>query len=688
MAAEHGLASGFMPMPLSCGTGPATLAGNLVVQNAEALSGVVLLELAYPGAPVFFSGAPSVIDLKTGGYTGGSPEDYLLAAAATQLAHFYGLPMAMGTMATGAKEPDWQAAVDDSLSTFASVMSCADMMNGCGLLNGSKILSYPHLVMETEIYSIVQKMSQGITVDEESLALDVIEKVGPNGTYLAERHTRRHMKEIWRPTLFDRTPYDSWLREGKQGALGQGDRDRRADPGRLPAEPLSDDLQAELAAIVAPCRCGDGSQMSPEVGRRARSWTANPATNVAAGHEPRAAGRAAAGRAARRSVRAARGARRGQLGRAVSGPGAARAGPRRPQRAGRAFGAGHSLLAAGGLATAIRDAAGAESRPITEADVDAFCRVADACRRWLWWSHPACPAPKRERRLASVARAFTGTRQARPGGVWQPGGDRAVIEMATGVAGGPDELKRRPLVTIALMPEAGAAQPAWQRLPVCPVWWLWRPRSLRPGWAAALAESFAAAFALVTGRSPGIRARHGPCGATRAPPGARRGRSCLRGSGGGFGARLRCAAHGDRAGHARGVPDWLASAENTYATLVCSMAGVAGVAGAGLLDAGASVSLHELIMDAEIFSYCSATTAGISVDDETIALETIEQVGIGGNALGERHTRRHMREVWRPVCLTAQRTKPGSARAGASPTNWRTTSRAASSPLRPPSPRG
>ena len=95
-------------------------------------------------------------------------------------------------------------------------------------------------------------------------------------------------------------------------------------------------------------------------------------------------------------------------------------------------------------------------------------------------------------------------------------------------------------------------------------------------------------------------------------------------------------------------PDWLASAENTYAALVCATAGAAGLAGAGLLDGGSSVSLHELVMDAEIFSYCAATAAGVPVDEETIALETIEHVGIAGNALGERHTRRHMRDVWRP----------------------------------------
>jgi trimethylamine--corrinoid protein Co-methyltransferase len=251
VAAEHGLASGFMPMPLAAGTGPATLAGTLVVQNAEALSGVVLLELAYPGVPAFFAGAPSVIDLKTGGYTGGSPEDYLLAGAATQLAHFYGVPMAMGTMATGAKESDWQAAVDDSLSTFASVMTCADMMNGCGLLNGSKILNYPHMVMESEIYGIVQKVADGIVVDDETLALDVIERVGPNGTYLAERHTRRHMKEIWRPTVWDRTPYDTWLREGRRGALEKATEIADDILANHRPEPLPDDVTAELRAIVA-----------------------------------------------------------------------------------------------------------------------------------------------------------------------------------------------------------------------------------------------------------------------------------------------------------------------------------------------------------------------------------------------------------------------------------------------------
>ena len=117
VCAAAGVPCGFLSLTLGCGTAPATLAGNLVVNAAAVLADLVLLQLASPGAPVFFAGAPSVMDLRTGGYTGGGPEDDVLAAAATQLGHSFGLPVNMGTMATGAKEPGWQAAVDDALST-------------------------------------------------------------------------------------------------------------------------------------------------------------------------------------------------------------------------------------------------------------------------------------------------------------------------------------------------------------------------------------------------------------------------------------------------------------------------------------------------------------------------------------------------------------------------------------------
>jgi trimethylamine--corrinoid protein Co-methyltransferase len=250
VAAEAGAPVGFLSLTLACGTAPATMAGNLVVNLAAVIADTVLVQLEYPGAPVFLAGAPSVMDLKTGGYTGGSPEDYLLAAAATQMAHHYGLAMNMGTMASGAKEPGWQAAVDDALSTLASVSAGAEMMSGCGLLDGSKTLSYAQLLMEAEIYGIVQKVAGGIEVSDETLALDVIRKVGPNGTYLAEKHTRTHMGDIWRPGVWDRTPYDAWLAASRRGALENAEEKAREILASHAPEPLPDDVRVELRRLV------------------------------------------------------------------------------------------------------------------------------------------------------------------------------------------------------------------------------------------------------------------------------------------------------------------------------------------------------------------------------------------------------------------------------------------------------
>jgi trimethylamine--corrinoid protein Co-methyltransferase len=265
VCAAAGVPCGFLSLTLGGGTAPATLAANLVVNGAAVLADLVLLQLASPGAPVFFAGAPSVMDLRTGGYTGGGPEDDVLAAAATQVGRSFGLPVNMGTMATGAKEPGWQAGVDDALSTAASVLAGADMMSGAGMLDGSRTLSYPHLVMETELYRIVARLAQGIIVNDETLALDAIRRVGPNGTYLADKHTRRHLREIWQPAVWDRTSYDAWLAGGKRGALESAAEQAREILDSHVSAPLPDEVAAELRAIVA--RADGEFELSAVVGR-------------------------------------------------------------------------------------------------------------------------------------------------------------------------------------------------------------------------------------------------------------------------------------------------------------------------------------------------------------------------------------------------------------------------------------
>jgi trimethylamine--corrinoid protein Co-methyltransferase len=101
------------------------------------------------------------------------------------------------------------------------------------------------------VYGIVQKIAGGIEVTDETLALDVIRKVGPNGTYLAEKHTREHMAEIWRPGVWDRTPYDAWLAAGKKGAREQAEARAREILHTHAPDPLPVDVRAELQRLVA-----------------------------------------------------------------------------------------------------------------------------------------------------------------------------------------------------------------------------------------------------------------------------------------------------------------------------------------------------------------------------------------------------------------------------------------------------
>jgi trimethylamine--corrinoid protein Co-methyltransferase len=250
VAAEAGVPTGFMTMAACLTTSPATLAGTLALGNAEVISATALLELAYPGAPVFYAAAQTASDLRSGAYTGGGPEDFLFGAATNVLSDFYNIPLSMGSFATGAKEPNWQAGLENSLSTFMACVVMSDMLLGVGLLHGSRIWSYEQMLMDCEIFSIVCQMMQGIVVDDETLALDAIRAVGPGGNFLSQKHTLKHMREIFIPQFMDRRPYNVWEEkrdDGRDWALAKA---RRILENHQP-EPLDLQLSAELQRIIA-----------------------------------------------------------------------------------------------------------------------------------------------------------------------------------------------------------------------------------------------------------------------------------------------------------------------------------------------------------------------------------------------------------------------------------------------------
>jgi trimethylamine--corrinoid protein Co-methyltransferase len=249
VAAEYGLPTGFMTMAANLTTGPATLAGNLAVGNAEVIAGTALIQLAYPGAPVFYAAAQTASDLRTGAYTGGGPEDFLYGAATNVLSDFYKIPLSMGSFATGAKESNWQAGIENSLSTFMASIVMSDMLLGVGLLHGSRIWSFAEMMMDCEIFSIIHKVMQGIVVDDETLALDTIAAVGPGGNYLSQKHTLKHMREIFMPQFMDRRPYSEWETKHDNPSDWALAKARKILDTHQP-DPLDEKIGAEMAKMI------------------------------------------------------------------------------------------------------------------------------------------------------------------------------------------------------------------------------------------------------------------------------------------------------------------------------------------------------------------------------------------------------------------------------------------------------
>lgn len=193
--AEAGLPVGFMSMANAGSTGPATLAGTLVAADAEIVAAMVLVQMAYPGAPVYHSMMPGIMHPRTGGYLATAWGGDLLYPLGVELAHMWGVPTLAGIFGTDAPEPGWQSAAEAAASLLLCALCGADTGAGLGLLSGCTLLYPEALLLDSDIYHRVRHQAAGLDTSPEELALDVIQAVDSRGHFLNQRHTRQHLRK-------------------------------------------------------------------------------------------------------------------------------------------------------------------------------------------------------------------------------------------------------------------------------------------------------------------------------------------------------------------------------------------------------------------------------------------------------------------------------------------------------------
>ena len=216
--ARNGIPVACPAEPLCGATSPVTLAGNLVVQTVDSLMGVMLTQITNPGTPVILGSVATSTDLRNLRYLAGSIEMGLLNAAGAQMAQFYQLPFyATGGM-TDSKTLDAQCGYESALTALLCALSGANFIHdAAGLMEFAMTVCYEKYVIDNEMLGMVMRAVDGIKVDDDTLAFDLIKQVGPGGNFVAARHTRRFMRgEHYQPTLSDRDSREDWEAGGRK----------------------------------------------------------------------------------------------------------------------------------------------------------------------------------------------------------------------------------------------------------------------------------------------------------------------------------------------------------------------------------------------------------------------------------------------------------------------------------------
>jgi trimethylamine--corrinoid protein Co-methyltransferase len=209
------------PFILAGAMGPASIAGTLAQQNAEALAGIALTQMIEPGTPVIYGSFLTNVDLQSGSPVFGSPESQIGLYVSAQLARRYGLPFRGGGAFSSSKVPDAQAAYESMMVMLPTVMARTNfVLHAAGWLESGLVAGYEKFVLDCEILGMLHTWARGLDLSDEGLAFDAIAEVSPGGHYLGTAHTMRHfMDAFYRAEVFDYQAAEMWEKKGSEDSF-------------------------------------------------------------------------------------------------------------------------------------------------------------------------------------------------------------------------------------------------------------------------------------------------------------------------------------------------------------------------------------------------------------------------------------------------------------------------------------
>lgn len=250
--ARHGVPAEFVSMPLAGATGPATLAGSVVQHTAECLSGVVIGQLARPGAPLVWGGSPAAFDMRTGTPPMGAIETMMIDMAYCQVGKHLGLPTHAYMGMSDAKIVDAQDGLEAALGTLLAALGGVNMVSGAGMLDFESCQSLEKLVIDCEVIAMVRRFLRGVDTSAPSLGLEIMRQVGHRGNFLVTSHTLRNFqREVYQPSaVIDRDFRQTWENKGSRDAADRAHERALQLLGTHKALELPAGLLAELEQIT------------------------------------------------------------------------------------------------------------------------------------------------------------------------------------------------------------------------------------------------------------------------------------------------------------------------------------------------------------------------------------------------------------------------------------------------------